>query len=247
MRGATAIAVFADVHGNAPALRAVLNDIDRRGDISHIYCLGDMIAIGPDTNEVLEILFARSNLSMITGNHEEAVLRVLQGLHPGSPGTEAIHQAWIAERIAPEYASQIRALPTVLTPTIEGQKLLLLHYHQDAEGKLLPVDRLPSLEKLEEQYAQSDAVAVCFGHHHPRHFFRSERRYYVNPGALGCHDRPEARYAVLTCATDGVRVAMHDIPYDNRAFLASYERLGVPAGEFILQLFHGNQQSAVSG
>jgi hypothetical protein len=40
---------------------------------------------------------------------------------------------------------------------------------------------------------------------------------------------------------------MRDIPYDNRAFLASYERLGVPAGEFILQLFHGNQQSAVSG
>lgn len=52
------IGVITDIHGNAPALKAVLNKLDKRRDIEHIYCLGDMVGIGPDTNEVLKILFA---------------------------------------------------------------------------------------------------------------------------------------------------------------------------------------------
>ncbi|MBO1912562.1 metallophosphoesterase family protein, partial [Microvirga sp. 3-52] len=72
-------AVLADIHGNAPALQAVLYEIDNRKDIEHIYSLGDMIAIGPDTNAVLELLFSRDDISMITGNHDEAVLAIIKG------------------------------------------------------------------------------------------------------------------------------------------------------------------------
>jgi hypothetical protein len=43
-----------------------------------IYCLGDMIGIGPDTNEVLGLLFSRMDSSMITGNHDEAILALLK-------------------------------------------------------------------------------------------------------------------------------------------------------------------------
>jgi hypothetical protein len=82
---------------------------------------------------------------------------------------------------------------------------------------------------------------VCFGHHHPVHLFRSASRLYLNPGALGCNDRPEARYALLTIDRERVDVQFRAVPYDNRAFLDSYQALNVPAGEFILQLFHGNQ------
>ena len=46
-------AVITDIHGNMDALSAVFKDIDRRGDIDHIYNLGDVIGIGHNTNEVL--------------------------------------------------------------------------------------------------------------------------------------------------------------------------------------------------
>lgn len=39
------IGVIADIHGNASALKAVLNEFDKRQDIEHIYCLGDMIEL----------------------------------------------------------------------------------------------------------------------------------------------------------------------------------------------------------
>lgn len=63
-------AVITDVHGNSRALEAVLAEIDAAEDVERIYCLGDMIAIGHETNEVLGILFARDDVSMLTGNHE---------------------------------------------------------------------------------------------------------------------------------------------------------------------------------
>lgn len=48
-----------------------MNDI-KENAIDFIYCLGDMIGIGPFSNEVLETLFIR----MITGNNDESVLAI---------------------------------------------------------------------------------------------------------------------------------------------------------------------------
>ncbi|WP_315372057.1 metallophosphoesterase, partial [Paenibacillus xylanexedens] len=72
------VAILTDIHGNVPALQAVLVDIDSRGDIEHTFCLGDMIGIGPYSNEVIEMLYSRENMIAISGNHEEAVLSLLQ-------------------------------------------------------------------------------------------------------------------------------------------------------------------------
>ena len=47
-------ALITDIHGNAPALKAVLKKMDDRKDIDHIYCTGDIIAIGPDTMKFLK-------------------------------------------------------------------------------------------------------------------------------------------------------------------------------------------------
>jgi hypothetical protein len=38
-----------------------------------------MLGFGPDSNEVLEMLFSRSVVSMITGNHDEAILALAKG------------------------------------------------------------------------------------------------------------------------------------------------------------------------
>lgn len=237
----TKIAILTDVHGNAPALRAVLSDIDRAGDIRHIYCLGDMVSIGPDTNQVLRTLFARPNLSMITGNHEDYVLALVEGKPLSLQGEELEHQQWIASRIDRGLARELARLPRTLRPRYEGKTLLMTHYHQDAAGQFEKVDRTPSLEKLEERYRDDPADVVCFGHHHPVHLFHSERRIYVNPGSLGCYAQPLARYCILHITPDDVQVALKEVPYDNQDFLASYERMAVPAREFILKVFHGNQ------
>ncbi|WP_090819685.1 metallophosphoesterase [Paenibacillus sp. yr247] len=47
------IAIISDIHGNLPALEAVLVDIKRRG-IERIICLGDLVGKGPDSAAVVD-------------------------------------------------------------------------------------------------------------------------------------------------------------------------------------------------
>ena len=49
-------ALISDIHANLPALEAVLDDIEHRGDTDAIYHLGDLVGYAPWPNEVVERL-----------------------------------------------------------------------------------------------------------------------------------------------------------------------------------------------
>lgn len=240
-------AVIADIHGNASALSAVMNQIGEMKDIQHIYCLGDMIGIGPDTNEVLSILFDRKDVSMITGNHDEAVIALLKGeQHPKSHLHAREHHQWIADRMDHIYVSMLGSLPRVIRDTFEGHSIIFTHYHIDA-GKMSshisqdPFSSIiePSLNNMENLFSESNDDIIFFGHHHPVHFFKGEKTLYINPGALGCCHEPEARYAIVDINRNNIEVFLKRARYDNQKFLLSYEKLKVPDREFILKVFHG--------
>ena len=55
LRIAGRVAVFSDIHGNLPALEAVLADIRARG-AADVICLGDLVGYGPFPNEVAQLV-----------------------------------------------------------------------------------------------------------------------------------------------------------------------------------------------
>ena len=61
------IALLADIHGNEIALSAVLRDIEARGGVNAYWILGDLVALGPQPVQVLEILSALPNTRFIRG------------------------------------------------------------------------------------------------------------------------------------------------------------------------------------
>jgi len=187
------VAVFADVHGNAAALHAALADIDARGDIEHLYCLGDMMAIGPDTNEVLEALFSRRDVSLLLGNHDDAVLALVAGREPASRGEERAHHEWVAAHVDRSLAAHLAGLPHEMNPSLGGARLLFRHYHSDPVKGLATIEAEPTAASLDARYDGSPAAVVAFGHDHRRHLIRSGLRLYIDPGALGCCERSVAR------------------------------------------------------
>lgn len=243
------IGVIADIHGNAPALKAVLNEFDLRRDIEHIYCLGDMIGIGPDTNEVLTILFARSDVSMITGNHDEAVLALQKGEdYPLSHSHAKEHHQWIADLMDKGFITRLEQLPRTITLTIEGKSILFIHYHieQTQLNEHISKDPFseivePSLDNLLSLFKGSEDKLICFGHHHPIHFFEGKDTIFLNPGSLGCNSQPTARYSVVDIAKDKITVSLEEVSYNNTKFLESYELLQVPERDFLIKVFHSNQ------
>lgn len=243
------IGVITDIHGNAPALQAVLNELDKRRDIEHIYCLGDMIGIGPDTNEVLEILFARNDVSMVTGNHDEAVLALLKGEeHPLSHFQAKEHHKWIANNIDKSFITKLDRLPRTIHKTIDGKTIIFTHYHIEktklethiSQDPFSPIVE-PSIKNMMELFKGHNEDLICFGHHHPLHYFENNDTIFLNPGSLGCQPKPIAPYSVVEITRDNNTVTLEKVAYDNTSFLASYEKLQVPAREFLLKVFHGNQ------
>ncbi|MCI8410947.1 MAG: metallophosphoesterase [Clostridia bacterium] len=49
------IAIISDIHGNLEALKATINDIEKR-NVDKIICLGDTIAKGIHPKECIEIV-----------------------------------------------------------------------------------------------------------------------------------------------------------------------------------------------
>ena len=65
------IAFFSDVHGNLPALQAVLADLDqRRPDM--VFCLGDLVGYAPWPNEVVNEV-RRRGIPTLAGNYDQGI------------------------------------------------------------------------------------------------------------------------------------------------------------------------------
>lgn len=236
--------ILTDIHGNSPALEAVLKDISNK-DIDHIFCIGDVVGIGPESNEVLEILTQREDVSYVVGNHDLAVIAAYnQEEPPRGHQKEREHHQWLSDRINPKYIELMSNWPKQLSFSINDKHLLFTHYHLDYEHWFSPIDKHPTVEKLEQIYTETAYQLVCFGHHHIVHSFVSNQRTFFNPGSLGCYHLPTARYGIVTVTDEEVSVQALEVPYDNKRFLQSYNELEVPEREFILKIFHGGQLEA---
>ncbi|GIN37261.1 metallophosphoesterase family protein [Heyndrickxia oleronia] len=234
------IAILADIHGNSAALKAVLNNIDN--DTEHIYCLGDLVGIGHETDEVLEILSSRNDVSCIIGNHDQAIIKIIHGEEPDSYGEEREHHQWIASRLNEKYVPFLSNLPLKIEKKICNKHFLFVHYHLNDNQTFQSIDRRPTLEKLDECYRKQSIDIICFGHHHMIHHFKSNKRLYLNPGSLGCNHNPVAPYCTIHVNdSNQLSNTFNEVPYDNRQFLLAYEKLNVPAKDFILNVFHGDQ------
>lgn len=91
------IAIISDVHGNLPALEAVLAHIDSRGEGVRVWCLGDTVGYGADPGACLDLVRERCEV-VLAGNHDLAVAgderaaeQVEPGLWQGGPGAGIRH------------------------------------------------------------------------------------------------------------------------------------------------------------
>lgn len=243
------LAIITDIHGNEPALKAVLSDIDKKQDIDEIWCLGDMIAMGPDTNEVLDLLFSRPDIQMITGNHDEAILSLKKGEgHPESYKHTYQHHQWIADQLSQKNVEILTTRPRVLQKNINGIRIFGIHYHIEEEKRSAHIKDEPfhsilegTLENMEKMYSSYPADIICFGHHHPQHNFSNDKQFYLNPGALGVSKGTDAPYAIIDVSSSHPSITIHHVDYDKKSFLEKFEKLDVPQREVLFKLFYVGQ------
>lgn len=220
------IAVLADIHGNLPALEAVVEDFTRRG-VDVVANLGDSLSGPLLPLETARFLMARGWVQ-IAGNHERQMLT-------NAPGERGPSDEYACGQLTDEEVAWMAAL----APSGGiGVDVLLCHGtpRSDAEYFLETVEaagvRLATAPELEDRLAGVRTAVVACGHTHiPRSVRSTSGQLIVNPGSVGLpgYDdtvplphvvetgSPDARYAILERRGTSWSVALISVPYDHRS------------------------------
>ena len=232
------LAILSDIHGNLPALEAVLDDIARR-DIGQVVNLGDC-ASGPLwPRETLAGLIALQ-WPTVRGNHD----RIL-----GRDRPEAMAPS---DRFAhAETESAQRTWLTLLPPALDlGDGVVAFHARPGDDDAYLLEEvaggRLVAArpDKVAARLGGVGGTIILTGHSHlPSVVTLDDGRTIINPGSVGlpAYDDPSepahvsesgsplARYAIITVEGGRlVRLDMIALPYDHEAAAARAEANGRP-------------------
>jgi predicted phosphodiesterase len=217
------LAVIADIHGNLPALEAVLADIAQRG-ADRIINLGDCVSGPLWPRETMDLLEAQ-RIESVRGNHDRWISETpREQMYPSD--------AFAFDRLTVAQAKALGALPaqTDLGDGVVGfhgtprndNEYLLEDVH---DGRLVPARPAAVSERLGAVQA---SVALCAHSHQPRLVQLNSDLRVLNPGSVGspgyvdptppAHTSeagsPHARYAVMTRRSTGWNVDLIAIAYD---------------------------------
>lgn len=215
-------AVLSDIHGNLPALQAVLADMHARG-VQHAVNLGDILS-GPLWPAETADLLMGLNLPTIAGNHERQLLACQQ--RPGGPSdqyayeqTSPLQRAWLASLPRARQLGDVQL--THGTPHSD------LHYLLDdiVAANLVPA----SQQAVAQRLGTTTASLVLCGHSHmPRILQLPGGPLVLNPGSVGlpAYDdndggyhrvqtgSPHASYAIVERMATGWQLQLLRIVYD---------------------------------
>jgi putative phosphoesterase len=191
------VAAIYDIHGNLPALEAVLDDI-RESNVDQIVVGGDVLP-GPMSRETLDwLLDLEIPVRFIHGNGDRVVLGQMRGNEP-TEVPEQFREAirWNAHQLTAEHEKVLANWPATLRLEVRGLgDVLFCHAtprnDTDIFTRLTPEDRLlPIFQDL-------DASLVVCGHTHMQFDRMIGEVRVVNAGSVGMpYGEPGAYWLVL--------------------------------------------------
>jgi putative phosphoesterase len=182
------VAALYDVHGNLPALEAVLEEVEREG-VDAIVVGGDIAAGPPQPRETVELVRSLPNAHCIRGNADR--LR-----DPAYLDDEGL--AWLLERLDDDQVEWLVTLPfsAVLDAT--------LYVHATPQDDETVITELTTDERLAELLANVAQRRVVAGHTHMQLERRLGETLFVNAGSVGWpyEGRPGAYWAILDAGVE---------------------------------------------
>ena len=204
--------VLADIHGNLPALEAIL--AHPAAQTCHdVVSLGDHVNFGPQSRAVHDRLVSLG-ATMLLGNHEERLLRPTDREFDG--------YNW---RLMHFSALQMQGVPLHLPTNLQWGRVLFTHGTPGDPYHLVQPPEVPALlETLPD-----DVTLLLSGHNHTPWDVTHQGRRAVNPGSAGMRELPPgstatgkpglAPFLVLEGETVTHHTAVYNVDDVARAFL----------------------------
>ena len=216
------VGLISDVHANAPALQAVLEDMP---PVDHLIHAGDVVGYGGFPHDVLAE-FRQRSIASIQGNHDRAVLGEFHDEFHRIPKAAAL---WTTDQLSEDELSYLDDLP-VESAFVNGHVSV-------AHGAPGEPNTYTYPENFDASLLGNETVLVL-GHTHKQASRSFDEGTIVNPGSVGLprDGDPRAAYALLDC--DSWTVDLCRVDYNIERAQEAIREHGLPV-ELIDGLEHG--------
>ncbi|KRE48796.1 metallophosphoesterase family protein [Paenibacillus sp. Soil522] len=221
------IAILSDIHGNLPALEAVLEDIQQR-EVAKIFCLGDLVGKGPSSDICVDLVNKHCE-QVIMGNWEDFMTK--------ESDIEAIqwHQAVLGE----QRMRYLGALPFSIEFVMSGKFIRLFHASpRSLYERIQPWDaldkRLSLFDYSELCERQKRADVVGYGDIHNAYLQHISGKPLFNAGSVGNPlDITQASYVILEGlladeSAAPLNIQFVRVPYDIELSIKQAAQSGMP-------------------
>lgn len=243
------VAVLCDIHGNLPALEAVLDEVGREG-VDEVIVGGDVLP-GPMPRQTLERL-AELELPVrfLHGNGDREALTLLNGGTSAMPEAFRTSVRWSAEQLTPDQRAILAAWPTTLRLRISGLGAVLC-CHATPRNDTEIFTRLTAEDRLVPIFSDVDAAVVACGHTHMAFDRMVGGVRVVNAGSIGMPFGPPGADWLLLGPGVELRHTEYDIQaaadrirqtnYPQAADFAAQYVLQPPSESKMLEIFAGTE------
>jgi len=253
------IIAFSDIHGNLPALEAVLAAVHGTPDLFLV--AGDLVGLGSNPREVLDLIRSYRCLC-VKGNVDNYVANpsAMEQFHSyaremidsGKPfrlpfplEVTSDNVAW-TRMVLGSQLSFLAALPFSLSiEPAPGRKLKMVHANPQDMTRPIRL-RMPEAELL-EMTRGLDCEILVFGHHHIPFVKELGALQLVNVGSVGSSwdGQTAAAYTEITFDQDGWHIQQHRIDYDIARTAVLIEHSTMPHKEAVLRLLRTARREKV--
>ena len=237
----TRLAILSDVHGNLPALEAVIDDM-AQFQPDHVIVAGDLVNIGPFSAQVMQRI-DDLRWATIRGNHEYYLLE-----HDTNRAPES-RRTWVTlpllfNQLKGRWYNHIAAMPderTLYYPDAPPIRVM----HGTPGNPFHAVTRNSSEDEVRRLLTGIEEPTVISGHYHLSFEHRVAGWHILNPGSLGVplDGLQDANYMILDSHGGGWEATFCRVPVDYAPLFAEFERQQFveqcgAIGYLIVQQFH---------
>ncbi len=223
------IALLSDIHGNLPALEAVLSHAEEM-KVKKIWNLGDFTGFGANPDLVV-LLLKKLKVTSIVGNYDLKVLKVPQKSEEWKD--KKVPEKWFSfhwsyQQLSKKSIDYLTALPESLKENVKDWKVLFTHGSPESIDEALS-DDTPQ-ERLRDLAKKAHANIILCGHSHQPFMRFAGGSIFINPGSVGrpFDGDPRASYAVLSIKKHKVEVDFFRIDYDVEKAAINQVEAGLP-------------------
>jgi predicted phosphodiesterase len=233
------VAILADIHGNLPALEAVLTEIAAEG-IERIVCLGDVATLGPQPHEAIARLRGLG-CPVVMGNTDADLLALQRdknttGSNWGNDDFD--FDQWCAARLTDDDVAYLQTFQPTISVSL-GDGMTLLCYHGSPRSYDERITAETTDDALHEMLAETPAQLYVGGHTHQQLLRRYRDAVVLNPGTVGfakdaippaalVSNPSWAEYASIASDGGQLEVSLRRVRFDLNALFAAQDATGIP-------------------